>query len=647
MVTFGSPISSSAFTRVSSVLSRNILLANLRRNQEGLLRLQEQLSSGLRLLRASDDPLGARRVLDLKARTARNEQFMANIDTASARLALADASLDSANEIVNRARDIFLSQVESIATPDSRRLAADEVSRLLDQAIHLANTSHEDRFLFGGSRTGTEPFAVLDGAVVFRGDLDDLETDVADGFRLPTNLSAGAFGAFSDEIRGLDALTLRPIDLDPRVTAATRLGDLHRGTGVTSGSIVVTGTGTATIDLRAAQTLGDVIDLINAQSGTTGVTASISAAQNGLQLASAAPITVQEVANGRTAADLGILVTAAASPFSGGDLDPILTKDALVGDLYGGAGISSSGIVIANGTAAVTLGAVVFAPGATIEEVLNAFNGSAAQVEARINEDGTGLDIVSRLSGARLAISENGGSTAADLGLLSTLGRARPADLNGGFGLATVDGPDLRITKKDGTVLLFDLDNVATIRQFVAAVDADPDLTASINALNQIVITDGTAPAGTLLVENVGASLSASQLGIAGSAAGAGPVTITGTTVSFAGVQVESLFTALVRLRDALAADDTEGIRAAGRLLGTAQEKVLDARSDAGVKLAGLELTKNRLDLEQVELERLRSATEDADLAELATRLQIQQIVLEASLATAARILETSLLNYL
>ncbi len=648
MVTFGTPFASATFSRVSTTLTSNVILSNLRRNQEDLFRIQEQLSTGYQIIRPSDDPIGANRVQDFTQRISQGEQFVRNIDTAQGRLTMSDASLSEANEIANRARELLLSQAQSTATAQTRLVAAQEVTQLLQEAVNLANIRYEDRYLYGGSRTGSAPFALLGSDVVFRGDLSEFRADVADGLRVSTNVTAGVFGALSSDLRGLDPATLQPVDLDPQVTVSTRLADLNGGRGVGSGSIQVTGSGTATIDFRVARTVGDVVDLINARTGDTGVSASV--IPGGLQLTSASPITVQEVAGGRTAADLGILGTAVTSPLNGTDLDPLITKDTLVGDLFGGAGLDPAGIVVTNAsssqTLTVTFGADVFAASRSIEQMLSAINASNAQVEARLNEAGTGIDLFSRLSGARLTVSENGGATAAQLGLLSTLGRARLEDLNGGAGVGSIDGPDIRITKMDGTQILLDVDGAASVQGLVDALDADPDLSAAIVG-SSIVITDTSAANGTLTIENVNGSYAATNLGIAGTVTGAGPQVISGSALTCAGVQVEGIFTALIRLRDALNANDTAAINAAAGRIDAAQNKILDARTGLGAKINSLDLTKNRLSQEKLELEKLRSSTRDADLAEAASRFQLQMTVLQASLATAARIMETNIFNYL
>jgi flagellar hook-associated protein 3 FlgL len=648
MVNFGSPFASSTFSRVSSVLARNVVLANLTRNQQDLLRLQEELSSGLLINRPSDDPTGAGRVMSYIASLSRNDTFQKNIKEATGRLAMSDGSLSSATDALVQAQQIFQDQRGGAADAQSRAQAATQVDLLLQDAVRQANARFEGRSLFGGSRTGVDPFQIQGDAVVFNGNLDRLQADISDGIRMVTNVTGDAWGGLSDEIRGLDPATMLPIDLNPRASLNTRLTDLNAGRGVALGSISITvGAVTTNVDLRTAKTVGDVRDLIT--DAGTGVTATFNAATNTLDFTSASPFSIQDVSNGTTAQDLGIDVSGPGGPaVSSAPFDPVLAKDTALGDLFGGSpALDSSGLVITNKTAGQTftstIGSSVFGAANTVEDVLNAINASGTHVHAQLNAQGTGIDVVSTLSGGRLTIAENGGTTATQLGLLSTFARARIADLNNGLGVDTIAGADLKITRKDGTTVLFDVDNAQTVQDLVKTIDADPGLTATISG-SSITITDTTGGAGSLTIENVGAGFAATQLGIAGSVPG---TTIAGTPVSFAGVQTDGIFTALIRLRDALAADNVGAMDTASRLVDSAREKLSDARGEVGSRTSSLEMTQNRLDLEKTELEKLRSSTQDVDMATAATQFQIQQTVLQASLAAAARILQTTLLNYL
>ncbi len=76
----------------------------------------------------------------------------------------------------------------------------------------------------------------------------------------------------------------------------------------------------------------------------------------------------------------------------------------------------------------------------TIEDILNVFNMADAGLLAEINENKTGIDVRSRISGADFMVGENGGTTATQLGLRSFTNATRLEDLNFGRGVADEEG---------------------------------------------------------------------------------------------------------------------------------------------------------------------------------------------------------------
>ena len=171
-----------------------------------------------------------------------------------------------------------------------------------------------------------------------------------------------------------------------------------------------------------------------------------------------------------------------------------------------------------------------------------------------------------------------------------------------------------------------------------------PFVTASTNALGGITVTDISGGGGSFIIEDFNGSFAATNLNIAVNTAG---TFVSGTALTFVGEQVEGIFTTLINIRDALQSNNVQALSAAGLLLDRVQENVLGARAELGSRISNLELAANRLIFERGELERFRSETRDVDLAEAATRFQIQQTVLQASLAVTARLLQTSIFNFL
>lgn len=96
-----------------------------------------------------------------------------------------------------------------------------------------------------------------------------------------------------------------------------------------------------------------------------------------------------------------------------------------------------SGIQIQNGNNDYTIS---FSGAQTIEDILNILNGSDAGVLAEINQDRTGVDVRSRLSGADFAIGENGGTTATQLGIRTFNTQTALSDMNNGFGVMDYQG---------------------------------------------------------------------------------------------------------------------------------------------------------------------------------------------------------------
>lgn len=217
------------------------------------------------------------------------------------------------------------------------------------------------------------------------------------------------------------------------VTGSTTISNLGGAnqTGVRLGTIQINvGTNTADVNLSGESDLQDVINAIN--NAGLDLTASIGTDDQSLLLTpgiSSDRISVQEVGNSTTAADLGILQTTALPVLVGQPLNAKLTSTTLLSSLNGGAGISNAGFLINDGT--TTKSVDVPSGAATVGDLLSAIHQSASFVTAQINSDGTGINIVDSSAGASLTISENGGTTASDLGILSSSGNGSSGNSGG------------------------------------------------------------------------------------------------------------------------------------------------------------------------------------------------------------------------
>ncbi|REK27002.1 MAG: hypothetical protein DWQ42_08055 [Planctomycetota bacterium] len=652
-----SPLTGIPTTRVSNLYAQQRLLAQLNFDQIELFRLQTQISTGQRLLVPSDDPSAATRGQALQSLLERKDQIKVNLDTNQSFLSATDAALTSVSSLLTSSYGSALGVVDTTSTQAQRDGVRAELNQAIQQLVDTGNQEFRERFLFSGTRSDAPAFDLVNGYVRYNGNEERLVSFSDIGVLFETNIDGNAvFGAISEPVRGT-------VDLNPALTDFTRLADLRGGRGVEPGSIVISdATNTSTIDLSGAETIGDVAALIEANppSGrtvtatvtSTGLTISLDAGGGG-------NLTIDEVGAGHAAEQLGILETGGVltGPLVGEDVDPRIRETTELANLVGGTLDQTSGLQITNGDETFV---VDISTADTIEDVLNAINSAGASVTAQINEAGNGIDVRSRLSGADLYISENGGTTASDLGIRSFVGESDLDDLNHGLGVHTVTGTDFAIRRRDGAVLEFDASSFDTVQDVIDAINNHVDnqvpatqVTAQLAASGggiELVTTD-TATVATLSVLKRNGSEAAEDLGLIPVGASesdpptGGGSTLTGRDVN--PIEVEGAFNALIRLERALVTNDLREISRVTAQLDEANVGVNLARAELGARQQSVEALQLRLEDEKVELRTALSTQLDVDLAEAISNFTARQAALQATLQSAATISQLTLLDFL
>jgi flagellar hook-associated protein 3 FlgL len=447
------------------------------------------------------------------------------------------------------------------------------------------------------------------------------------------------------------------VDLDPRLTANTRVEDLGGATtrGVKLGSFEIVEEGTAapvTINLDGADTVGDIVERINRAAADAGAGFTATLGDNGIDITpGGTAIIIRDISTGTTARDLGIVTTAATNVVvNGADLQPALTRTTRLADLNGGAGIDvSAGIVLTNGdqTAVVDLSAAE-----TVQDVLNAINNAGMYARAEINASGTGIDVVNTISGTTMTIGENGGDAATALGIRSLHYGSTLAELNNGQGVRTMPGvADLTITAKNGSTFDVNLDGAGTLYDVVAlinqaAIAAGVPIEAGLAADgNGIRLTDASGGAGTLRVDRANHSFAADDLGL-GDAFAADPESVlVGADVN--GARANGLITALYDLEQALRNDDSQAITIAAEDLDAQLVDFNRARGIVGARAAAMQARLTQTEGAVFATQELLSTVQDLDYTEAVTKFQQAQTALQASLLTGSQILNVSLMDFL
>jgi flagellin-like hook-associated protein FlgL len=682
--------------RVSNMLLRQQSLAAITRTNVDLLEVQTQISSGKQVNRLSDDPVRSSAILTLNQTLNLNGQRDRNLQHASAALNVLDSTLGQATEQVQGALNLASGQIGLTSDPDTRRLMATQVDSTIQSLLNMANKDYNGLHLLGGSTPGTRPLLQTANGFRYVGQGAGLITDLGTGERIPITLGGqAALGETSARQRSL-------IDLNPTLTTTTALTDLRgaTGEGVRTGVVnfQFTGGPVGQVNLSSAKTVGDVVNQLTAAiqayqtaNGLTvlapgGITiAGGSLVVNVVGGAPAPTLTFTDPTGSTVGSDLGLTgITIDNANPTARDTDPKLTLQTPVSAI--------PGLTLPLGTIrlrqtrgdSATVRDVNLSSAATLDDVRNLIESAGAGVRVRVGEDERGLDIVNELAGPRLSVEEvGGGLTAGQLGIRTLSGATPLADFNAGRGVRIVDNAsdpitglpspalsaDFRVTLGNGQA--FDVDlrpqdlaNVQALlnrinQQFTAAVGQPPvnasapalavgDFAATLNPnTNTLVFGQAAGPAagGALSVTKRNNSAAAEDLGLLTGSYDATSASLISQDRS--GVRVDSVFTDLLDLRDALLKNDSAGITLAAERLGGSHDRLIAANALVGTYANRAEEARDRLEDQSLVTTKLRDELEKVDFAEAATRFSQLQTQLDAVLQTTARTQSRSLLDFL
>jgi len=144
--------------RITNNMLRQDALASVQVNARGIARAQQQVSTGLRIQRPSDDPSASTQAMRAGSSLTAITQYRRNIDRATARTAAEEGTLDSLSDALTRAKELGVSQGTGTASTQTRAVAKAEVDALLEHAIALGNTQYDGEYLFAGNRVDVRPF---------------------------------------------------------------------------------------------------------------------------------------------------------------------------------------------------------------------------------------------------------------------------------------------------------------------------------------------------------------------------------------------------------------------------------------------------------------------------------------------------------
>ena len=162
--------------RITSANAFESSVSNLQRRQLALTQAQEQLTSGKRVSRPSDDPAAAAQAERALAAESRSTAQLRALDASRQSMQLAESALGDAGELMQRARELLVSAGNATYSDSERRGIGEAMRGLRNDLLAVANRSDgAGRYLFGGQGADGPPLLDAPGGVSYNATAGQLQ----------------------------------------------------------------------------------------------------------------------------------------------------------------------------------------------------------------------------------------------------------------------------------------------------------------------------------------------------------------------------------------------------------------------------------------------------------------------------------------
>lgn len=198
--------------RITDRMITNNAIQYMNANKERLTNLQNTIASGKQFQSASDNPALAASSLTLNSTLKTNQVFLNNANEIDAWMQTSDLALSTLGDVITKVRSAITRGLnDTMGASERASSVAPEVAMLLENAVSVANTSHQGKYIFAGYQVNKAPFeisTVNPNVVNFSGDNGVIQHDLGPGQSITTNLNAstGFNALFNAIIRAKNAL---------------------------------------------------------------------------------------------------------------------------------------------------------------------------------------------------------------------------------------------------------------------------------------------------------------------------------------------------------------------------------------------------------------------------------------------------------
>lgn len=171
--------------RISDRLRYEIFKRDLINVKSQIDRAQNMISSGMSVLKPSDNPVDFSVSLHFDSELKKQEQYERNISRLMMLGSYYDSAVNKIHELLTKAKEIAITQASDTMDASTRLSSSEEIKGIIEQLVSIGNTNVTGIYIFSGKALTTKPFDLNDDySVTYNGTEDVMsvftDTDVTE-----------------------------------------------------------------------------------------------------------------------------------------------------------------------------------------------------------------------------------------------------------------------------------------------------------------------------------------------------------------------------------------------------------------------------------------------------------------------------------
>lgn len=185
--------------RVTQSMLAGNSLRNLSKSYEKMGTYQDQLATGKKINRPSDDPVVVMKGMHYRMNLTEVEQYRRNISEAYQWMENSEAGIEQGTQVLQRVRELMVQARNGTNSPEDLKAIGAEMKQLKEDLVGSANTQVAGNYIFNGTQTKEAPVTLnADGTVTVNIDKSPFEIEVSKGVQLKANINSD--NVFSEDL---------------------------------------------------------------------------------------------------------------------------------------------------------------------------------------------------------------------------------------------------------------------------------------------------------------------------------------------------------------------------------------------------------------------------------------------------------------